>query len=118
MERCKTLDKLAKNSFLLEITYVISNDDLIETLENARQNIKDWEKPSKANKGLSIGVHWNLFCKDFYISNDISKICKYRILEQHQKFLPNHLQEPKAKLVRNKPSHQEPIFQQTPSASN
>jgi hypothetical protein len=110
MKRNIMLDKIASDKFALELTYVITNKDLFTTLENAKNKIKDWEKPSRKNKGLSIGTHWNLFCKDLKLDSDISEMHKYRILEQYKEFLPIELKEVKVKTPKSKPTHQNPIF--------
>ena len=81
--------------------------------ENAVENekLKKVEKkPSRKNKGLSIGTHWNLFCKDFNLETELSEIHKYRILEQYKEFLPIELKEVKVKIPKSKPTHQNPIF--------
>lgn len=114
MKRCLTTDKIASDKFALELSYTISNDELFETLKNAKVKIKDWEKPSRKNKGLSIGTHWNLFCKDIDFENDISIILKYRILEQYKDFLPNKLKEEKIKKPKVTPTHSEPFFGNLP----
>lgn len=110
MKRNNTLAKIASDKFALELVYTITNEELIETLKNAKNKIKDWEKPSRKNNGISIGSHWNMFCKEVTTTNDISDIQKYRILEQYKNYLPKHLKEVSIKKEKIKPSHSNPIF--------
>lgn len=83
-------DKFAK-----ELSNKITNAQIVDMLEKAKLCIKNWKKASRANKGLSRGVHWNMFCKDFKIENTYHPILKYRIIQEYNEFLPTNLQEPK-----------------------
>lgn len=99
------------NEFAKELSHRITNDQINDMLEKAKTNIKDWTKASKANKGFSRGVHWNIFCKDFKVENECSHVVKYRMIQEYGEFLPIELQPPKKVKKQNKPpTHAEPIF--------
>jgi len=99
------------NKFAKELSHKITNVEIADMLEKAKTGIKDWTKASRANKGLSRGVHWNMFCKDFKVENECSHILKYRMIQEYGEFLPNGLQPPKKPRKQHKPpTHFDPIF--------
>lgn len=67
--------------YATDLSHVITNKQIFDILEKAKLNIKDWSRPSKANKGISRGVIWNMFCKYFDINNHYHYIVKYRIIQ-------------------------------------
>ena len=71
-----------------ELSLLISNQDLNDMLVNAANSNIDWTKPSKANKGISRGSNWNMFCKDFDINIIYDNIVKYRMIQEFGDFLP------------------------------
>ena len=94
-----------------ELAERISSSDLQIMLENAKVGVKDWKVASRANKGISRGGNWNMFCKDFNPVLEYAPILKYRMIEEFGEFLPNHLKpEPKEKIPTNPTTHQDPIF--------
>ena len=99
-----------KNSHAKELSRTITQEQIAKMLERAKAEIKDWTKPSKANKGLSRGIHWNIFCKDFKVEVQCSWILKYRMIQEYGEFLPDELQPPKKSKPTIKTSHQDPIF--------
>jgi hypothetical protein len=101
-----TMDK----NFAEELSHTITNAQIFDMLEKAKVNVKDWTKASVANKGLSRGTHWNIFCKDFKIENKYSPILKYRMIQEYGEFLPTELQPPKKEKRQSKPTHFDPIF--------
>lgn len=98
------------NKFAKELSHKITNEQVADMLEKAKTGVKDWKKASMANKGLSRGVHWNMFCKDFKVENECSPILKYRMIQEYGEFLPNELQPSKKQKVQQKPTHFDPIF--------
>lgn len=99
------------NRFAKELSHKITNIQIYDMLEKAKVGVKDWTKASKANKGLSRGVHWNVFCKDFKVENECSHILKYRMIQEYGEFLPLELQPPKKSKANYKPpTHFDPIF--------
>jgi hypothetical protein len=99
------------NKFAYELSRRITNEQIADMLEKAKTGVKDWTKASKANKGLSRGVHWNIFCKDFKVEKECSYILKYRMIQEYYEFLPTELQPPKKpKKLQKPPTHFDPIF--------
>ena len=99
-------DKQAK-----ELSKTITNKQIAEMLEKAKTGVKDWTKASRANKGLSRGVHWNMFCKHFHIEVECVPILKYRMIQEYGEFLPDELKPPKKERTNQKPpAHQDPDF--------
>ena len=98
------------DKYARELSHEITNDEIYTMLEKAKVLIKDWRKASKANKGLSRGVHWNMFAKEFDVKNECSHIFKYRLIQEYGEFLPDRLQPQKKERHQKPPSHQDPIF--------
>ena len=97
--------------FAKELSHKITNIQISDMLEKAKVGVKDWTKASKANKGLSRGVIWNKFCKDFKVENEYSHIIKFRMIQEYGEFLPIELQPPKKDKANYKPpTHFDPIF--------
>jgi hypothetical protein len=84
----------------------ISNVDIHNMLKRAANEVKDWTKPSKGNKGISRGSNWNIFCKDFDINKQYSAIHKYRIIQEFGEFLDDNLKTTKKAKPKSKtPTH-------------
>ncbi len=97
-------------NYMHELSNKITNIQIFDMLESAKKNITDWKKPSKFNIGLSRGIHWNLFCKDFKVENECSAIVKYRMIQEYNEFLPIELQPKKKEKIKINTVHQNPIF--------
>lgn len=97
-----------------KIAEVITNEELSEMLQSAKESIKDWEKPSPINKGLSMGTAWNILAKDFDPSKQYNNIVKYNMVRTFGKYLPKSVLDKFENPKRiSKPeffNHQEPIF--------
>ena len=93
-----------------ELSKTITNVDLMWILVRARYEVTDWEKASRSNKGLSRGVNWNLFCKDFDVDEDYPPIRKYRILEEFGEYVPPSLRPEPIVKVNPNVTHQLPDF--------
>lgn len=89
----------------------ITNVQILEMFKSAKENIKDWTKPSNVNKGLTKGTAWNVLAKDFDVNKEYKSIIKYNMIREFGRYLP-----PELITKRNKssnpvnPSHQEPNF--------
>ena len=100
------------NKHAKELSKTITIDQIVDMLEAAKVGVKDWTKASKANNGLSRGVHWNMFGKDFNPEDECSNMLKYRMIQEYGDFLPKELQPPKMKKKKEMtiPVHHNPIF--------
>jgi len=97
-----------------ELADKITEAEITEMFENAKVGIKDWTKVSRINKGITIGVAWNILYDTFQLQSFRiqSGLAKRNMIFEFQDFLPKHLI-PEKKL-KNKPevkiTHQNPIF--------
>lgn len=99
------------NKFARQLSMTITNQEVFDMLQRAKSETKDWTKPSKANKGISRGSHWNIFnCKDFDVSNSYPSFVKYRMIQEYGEFLPKELQPPKKPARVFKTTHFDPKF--------
>ena len=98
------------NKYAKELSHKITNEEIRTMLEKAKVLIKDWKKASRTNKGLSRGIHWNMFAREFDLKKESSRIHKFRLIQEYGEFLPNELQPPKKKRHQNPPNHLNPIF--------
>lgn len=95
-----------------EIAKKITNDELAEMFENAKNSIKDWTKVSKVNKSFTKGAAWNLLAKDFDPKKEYHNIAKVNMIREFGDYLPQKLKPTgkKKKSPQDPPIHQEPIF--------
>lgn len=70
-----------------ELANTITTNELMDMIIKAKDNIINWEAPSRSNKSLSRGYHWNLFCKDFNIEGKYTELYKFRMLEEYGEYL-------------------------------
>lgn len=94
-----------------KIAYSITNEQIAQMFNNAKNNIKDWTKVSNCNKGMTKGTSWNILAKDFDINKNYHILAKINFVREFGDFLPDEL---KIKKNKNKNScdiiHQEPKF--------
>lgn len=106
-----TMNKFQANKIADKITH----SELKEMFENAKTQIKDWTKPSRINKSISIGTAFNILYESFNSEEQIkyrSKLAKRNMIFEFKDFLPKHLI-PEKKLKNKsdmKVAHQEPKF--------
>jgi len=93
-----------------EISETISNEALLHMLNVAMLTVTDWTKPSKANRGLSRGYLWNLFCKDFDVNETYKTIRKFRMVQEFGEFLPSQFQPNTNHKKQIRVAHEEPDF--------
>ncbi len=96
------------NKYAKELAETITNKQLLSMLSRAANEVKDWSKPSKSNKGLSRGINWNMFCKDFDVSIKYASIRKYRMLQEFGEFLTEDLKQVKKRKPECKAVHFDP----------
>lgn len=92
------------------IAETITNEQLKEMLDRSKENITDWTKVSKVNKGLSKGSAWNILGKDFDVNNNYHILTKTNMITEFGEFLPEELKPKKKEKVKIIPRHQDPIF--------
>lgn len=94
-----------------KIAEIITNDQIKEMFKSAKLGIKNWEKTSTVNKGLTKGLAWNILAKDFDININYHILAKTNMVREFSEYLPFELlPEKKKKRQINKVSHQSPDF--------
>ncbi|MDA3614734.1 hypothetical protein [Polluticaenibacter yanchengensis] len=91
----------------------ITNEQILEMFENAKNSISDWSQISAVNKGMTIGTSWNILAKDFDINVNYSMPAKTNMVWEFGKYLPDEQQLKQYPKMKNKPKtivHQEPKF--------
>lgn len=93
------------------IAETITNEQLQQMFETAKDKITNWEKVSNVNKGLSIGTAWNILAKNFNVNQNYHNLTKVNMIREFGEFLPDDLK-PKKKITKKPiiPIHQDPIF--------
>ena len=93
------------------IVETITNQQLQNMFNRAKDGITDWTKVSICNKGLTKGVAWNILAKDFDINIQHSKLGKINMIREFGDFLPEEIKIKKLQKKEQKPpTHQDPIF--------
>jgi hypothetical protein len=98
--------QLAKN-----IAQTITNEQLKQMFDRAKELIADWTVVSNVNKSFTKGVAWNILGKDFDVNKTYHILAKINMIREFWEFLPNELKQ-KEKKSKNfqKPFHQNPEF--------
>lgn len=93
------------------IAETITNEQLLQMFNSAKENITDWTKTSNVNKSMTKGVAWNILAKDFDVSNKYHNLVKINMIREFGEYLPKELKPVKHKRHSSKPPiHQEPNF--------
>jgi len=94
------------------IAETITNEQIQEMFDKAKDGIKDWSKRSIVNKGLTKGTAWNILTKDFDINYNYHILGKVNMVREFGDFLPEELKPPKkVKKELKPPVHQDPKFE-------
>lgn len=93
-----------------KIAETITNEQLKEMFNKAKDNITDWEKVSLVNKGMTKGVAWNILAKNFDINYDYHILAKTNMIREFGEYLPDILKIKKVVKPKIIPTHQNPIF--------
>lgn len=97
-------------NYAKKIAENITNEQLQDMLNSAKNNIKDWTKVSNCNKGLTKGTAWNILAKDFNVLNNYSNLAKINMIREFGEYLPDELKIKKKPRVYSNPIHQDPQF--------
>ena len=95
-----------------KIAETITNEQLQEMFNNAKEKITDWTKVSDVNKGITKGVGWNILAKDFDVKHDYHILAKTNMVWEFGDFLPDELKLKKQSRQSpfQSPTHHDPIF--------
>jgi hypothetical protein len=93
------------------VAETITNEQIQQMFDNAKENITDWTKVSSINKGITKGVAWNVLAKDFDLEGRYHILAKTYMVREFGDHLPEELKpKKKPKKVTKKPTHHDPIF--------
>ncbi len=84
----------------------VTLEDLKIMMETAAKKIKDWTKTSRVNKGLTIGVSFNILSKGLDKLPHI--LASTNMIWDFGEYLPNYSKQFKKEKVKIIPVHQEP----------
>lgn len=94
-----------------KIAETITNEQLLQMFNSAKDNIVNWNRVSNINKGMTRGAAWNVLAKDFNVNKDYKVIIKYNMIREFGKYLPDELKPiRKNRTIQGNPPHQEPNF--------
>jgi hypothetical protein len=96
-----------------KLAETVSLEDLKQMFKNAQTGVKDWTIASRVNKGLSLGVTYNILSKGLNEKKnegEIHHIAKRNMIWAFGEFLPGYTKPVKDKKTAIVPSHQEPNF--------
>lgn len=94
-----------------KIAKTITNEQLREMLQRAKNTITNWAQPSAVNKGMTKGTAWNVLAADFNVEKEYPYLARKNMIWEFGDYLPEDLK-PQQKEKRSIPSrvHQEPKF--------
>jgi len=94
-----------------KIAETITNEQIQQMFETAKEKITDWTKVSTVNRGMTKGVSWNILAKDFDVNAKHHVLAKTNMVHEFGEFLPGQLKPKKVNKIPSKPPvHQEPKF--------
>lgn len=93
-----------------KIAETITNEQLQAMFDRAKAEIKDWEKVSAVNKGMTKGAAWNILAANFDVSKPWNVLAKKNMVWEFGDFLPDELKPKKKARSLPKVVHQNPIF--------
>jgi hypothetical protein len=93
-----------------KIALTITNEQIQEMFNQAKNGIKDWTKVSVVNKGLTKGTAWNVLAKDFDVTKKHHELAKINMVREFGEFLPEELKIKKQAKSYSKTVHQDPQF--------
>lgn len=93
-----------------EIAEKITNEQLQQMFDNAKQSISDWTEISKVNRGLTKGAAWNILAKDFKLDSKHHILAKTNMVREFGEYLSTDLKPVKKTKKDLPPIHQNPIF--------
>lgn len=88
-------------------------DELRQMLNTAKDKVPDWTIASRVNKGLSLGVTYNIFTagwEKYESEKDIHILAKTNMIWAFGEYLPGYTKPVRKQIQEVVPSHQEPKF--------
>jgi hypothetical protein len=95
------------------IAKTITNEQILEMFNNAKNSITEWTQVSTINFGITKGTAWNLLAYDFEVNRTYDILVKYNMIREFGDYLPEELKINKVKKAIKGPAyHQEPKFKE------
>lgn len=99
-----------KRSDARVLAETITNEQLVQMLNNAKEGMTDWTEVSSVNKSFTKGVAWNILGANFDPDIQHHILAKTNMIREFGEFLPEELKPKKKKKEKIVPFHQEPKF--------
>jgi hypothetical protein len=95
-----------------EIARSITNEEIQEMFDRAKEGITDWTAVSSVNPGLTKGTAWNILASNFDASIRHGELSKKNMIWEFGDYLDGNMKPRKIPKKRGNitPTHQEPIF--------
>lgn len=89
-----------------KIAKKITNAQVQQMFDNARENITDWTVVSNANISFTKGVAWNMLARGFDVNYNYHVVGITNMVWEFGDYLPDELKPPSPP----PPTHHDPIF--------
>jgi hypothetical protein len=96
-----------------KLAETVSIEDLQQMFRNAEIKIKDWEKVSRVNKGMTKGTAYNILATNIFEKTSIDQVHilgRTNMILEFGEFLPGYSKQVKKQKQTINPIHQEPRF--------
>lgn len=93
-----------------KIAETITNEQLVQMLNEAKQKVTNWNEPSIVNKCFTKGVAWNILGANFDTNIEHHILAKTNMIREFGNYLPDELKPKKKEKVKIIPFHQDPKF--------
>lgn len=101
-----------------EIAEKITNKELKQMFESAKNNITDWTIISNTKYGNRLttkGTAWNILAKDFDVKYEYSDLEKFNMIREFGQYIPAHLKSykefKKSEKKEKEIHHEDPVFE-------
>ena len=94
-----------------KIAEIVTNKQLQNMFECAKNTITDWTKVSSVNKSLTKGAAWNILAKGFDLKHRYCILAKTNMVWEFGDYLPDEFKLPKKQAKSFvEPMHEDPVF--------
>lgn len=100
------------NTDAKKISETITNEQIADMLNEAKNHIEDWREVSSVNKAMTKGYAWNILAKDFNVNVRPHPMHRKNLVWEFGDYLPESLKPKKAQRYKygGVINHQDPIF--------
>jgi hypothetical protein len=96
-----------------KLAETVTLEELRQMLNTAKDKVPDWAVASRVNKGLSLGITYNIFTagwEQYKSAKDIHNLAKTNMIWAFGEYLPGYTKPVRKEKQDVVPSHQEPKF--------